>query len=909
MIRVLFHSSPHDKKEYFKSVKSPDDVWLVSHLEAKRVIQAQFLLDQKIIASKTVQRASEYWHWLFAVNCPDWTVVSESLIFALIEEWFDFENVDERYQDISLFYNFFEQFLPVLSGAQKDLFEEWMRSDAQREERLAGWWEQSEKFWLILQERKFLPRPWILSILQSKETINYGTAKNFYVDLGTDIQQLELEFLNRIAEHHEVYILVPRSKWADEYSSLFGVYKKLLEQSPATEELPSLSSDKTQIGIEAYPSVVREVKAAVAQIRNWLDEGLHPSEIALLSPNIEEYWDLLREHFVVEGLPTNKRYMGKIISFPFVQTWLSRLHLMQKEIKQSDLENFIFDQYKNNNEKNLSYRDFKKYYSFIYEEDHARANFSLPETLAYDQVSLAQFIDVLYREWPVEDKSVLEEIADQFIGDVGLQHVFTYDLWLKYLEMIISRQEFLIIDGDEKGLWIGNVSHVDWTDIKKSIVVGCTQNNLREQLKSPALAQDIFAIENDLGMVLNRVEKTKKEFDLRWFLEKPMAQALLLRSHTDFEGQPQIGSSFWLGLNKIHNLSLPTVTRWDEVMGASAVRIAEELSIVEPEAALISHKIDIENNIDHFEDIQIKNAISLSASSLKRYFDCGFKFYANKVLNLKEPDVYDLDIDLAYQGQLLHAILEEIGRRKSNLEFSDSELEEIYHIAVKNVSVEAQGQDFWILEKDRHFLFVKNFLELERAWRSQFPTTKIGAVESSLEGYLGVIEDKVVISKDKLAESQFKFNGKVDRIDKDKEGRLGVIDYKTTKGSILTLPSWAKDGQFQMPLYTVALEQGLSAEVAPAPVVAASYIFLKEKKRGSGFILNDVPHEVGAPSSKSSKENVTKEKQLEYFNEIFNQIKSVLEGISRGHFPPLPRDFKICDKCNWRTVCRAPHLR
>jgi RecB family exonuclease len=914
MIQIVFHSSPQDKKEYFRSVKNAEDIWLVSHLEAKRVLQGEFLKEQSILSSRSVQRASEYWHWLFSVNCPEWTLVSESLVFTWIEEWFAAENIDTRYKDISLFYNFFEQFLPLLSAdegsEQKELFREWLAADAGRSDRLLGWFEQSERFWSLLNEKKSLPRPWLLAILLKKEKIGFGAVREFYVDLGSDIQQQEVEFLQKMAQFHVVHVLVPQSEWCEEYQTLLSVYKKISDKGTPSQTLPRLEPAPPPVLAE-FSSVVREVKGAITQVREWLDAGVFPEHIGILSPNIEDYWDLLREHLLVEGIPTNKRYMAKTISLPYVQTWLSRLHLRQKEIQQADLETYLFDLYKNQNTTSLTYVEFKKNFSHLYEVDRLRQQLSLPPELkSLAELNIGEFIDLLYREWPVDDRTILDGLADLFIQDLGPSAQWNYDLWLKYLELTISREEWTVVEGNEAGVWVGNLSHGDWTDISHGLVLGCTQNYLREQLKSPAQAQDIFSVENDLGLVLNRIEQTKKEFDLRWFLEKPLSVCILTRSETDFEGQPQTASSLWLRLHREQkNISLESNTRWDQLMHGEFSSLSREFAFTESESRVVEHKLALEQSLTSYENIRITQAPSLSASALTKLDECGFKFYANKVLKLKEPKIYDLEIDSMYQGQLLHAILEEIGQRGDALDFSKEELHKIYEIAVNAVASEVAAQPFWKLEKERHFQFVMNFLELEKAWRSQFPQTKILATEAPFQGFLGVIDDKIVFSKEQQSPDQYPLRGKIDRVDQDPQGHIGLTDYKTSKSANLkALPSWAKNGQFQMPIYALSVENGLVDGVPATEVMVANYMFLKEKTKGSGFALKDQKHELADTSGKS-KENVTREEKEKYFAEILLVMKDALEKISRGYLPAIPKDIKICDTCDWRTLCRAPHLR
>ena len=45
------------------------------------------------------------------------------------------------------------------------------------------------------------------------------------------------------------------------------------------------------------------------------------------------------------------------------------------------------------------------------------------------------------------------------------------------------------------------------------------------------------------------------------------------------------------------------------------------------------------------------------------------------------------------------------------------------------------------------------------------------------------------------------------------------------------------------------------------------------------------------------------------FNEILGQIKDIFARLRMGFFKPEPRDEKLCDRCQWSRVCRAPHLK
>ena len=137
--------------------------------------------------------------------------------------------------------------------------------------------------------------------------------------------------------------------------------------------------------------------------------------------------------------------------------------------------------------------NLRKIFRIFTKSKNLRKQLKLPaENVASQPLSLSRFIDLLYREWPIESRLLLDGLADQFIEDLSPNHLWSLDLWTKYLELTLSRGELPVIENDESGIWVANLSHADWTELSHTIVVGCTQSYLREQLKSPAQAQDIF---------------------------------------------------------------------------------------------------------------------------------------------------------------------------------------------------------------------------------------------------------------------------------------------------------------------------------------------------------------------------------------------------------------------------------
>jgi CRISPR/Cas system-associated exonuclease Cas4 (RecB family) len=197
---------------------------------------------------------------------------------------------------------------------------------------------------------------------------------------------------------------------------------------------------------------------------------------------------------------------------------------------------------------------------------------------------------------------------------------------------------------------------------------------------------------------------------------------------------------------------------------------------------------------------------------------------------------------------------------------------------------------------------------MEKEYRREHPGVQIEGTEVSLSGFLTPVEDTVQMTNHPLGEQSYPFMGKIDRVDKDSKGRYAIIDYKTSQtSSMKSFSSWLENSQFQMSLYTLALEDGLVDSVAKNDVLAAEYIFLKNKKRGSGFIVEEENAEFIGLGKKIK--TISVEQKKEHLSALKVKISDIIKQIESGFFPPKPKETKICDHCHWRPLCRAPHLR
>ncbi|MBY0385382.1 PD-(D/E)XK nuclease family protein [bacterium] len=909
MLRLIKISSPDEKKTYFASQSKAEDLWVVSHIEAKKWIQEQYLKKSKSIATQTVLRATEYWQWLFSINCPEWRTISESLIYASIEDWFEKNKTPAQLSDIEMFYNFTTQLSPILYSEQKQLFEEWLQQDGMRQQRLMPWYQQAVVFQQQLLQKKWIGKPWLLSFLNAKESIYWGEFKSIHFDLGLDLQHEEVDMILRIAKQTDVQVLMPDPSWVSEYAQQMSVYHRI-EQ--AADELKTIENKNSLVPFKTIyeNSVLNEIKSVVANIRQLLDHGVTTAQIALGTAALEDYWPLLKSHFDVEGIPVNKRVVARAIALPSVQVWLSRLRLLQDDFNQAQLQAVLY--LSDSETSTISYHEFKKNFTNLYATDSLRETFQLQKAFAKNKViNLADFVEILYAQWENENDEILSEIIDRLIKDMNLHDELSFGIWLKYLELVVSRYEIPLYKEHEDGIQCYGLNAMDWHSCDHVFILGCEQKLLVQTQRSPLQMDDLFALERDLGFYLQKTESHKIEFDLRWCLQKVSQKNTIFHSESDFNGEPQLASHYWMKLhmrNKETEASRLESTRWDQLMVSRAQDIHQILDWQETDRDLFAKKISMDKDTENYSPIKNLRTPRLSAGQLQKLDQCAFLFFAEKILKLKAHEEYDLEIDPMYNGQILHAILEKLILNYPSLNVEKPQVEEIYESVLANMQGDLPLQTFWRNEKKRQLNLIYNFIELEKEYRQRHPQVKTAGVEVPISGFLTDTEQELLWSKESVSDKSFSFSGKIDRLDQDGFGNFGIIDYKTSKTeSIKGFSSWLNNSQFQMSIYAKAIENGLAADFTSKKVVAADYIFLKNKKRGSGFII-DQP-ENGFVGLDHDKKTISIEEKQNHDKNLQEKLKQLLAQIEKGIFPPKPKDTKICEQCHWSALCRAPHLR
>jgi len=292
----------------------------------------------------------------------------------------------------------------------------------------------------------------------------------------------------------------------------------------------------------------------------------------------------------------------------------------------------------------------------------------------------------------------------------------------------------------------------------------------------------------------------------------------------------------------------------------------------------------------------------ISISSLENFLQCPFIFAAQRYFRLQDLPSIDLDVDHRTRGQLAHALFEKLTVEPMRFDWPVSELEELLEGIRTAKDLLFADERIWLPMKKKHLQIARRFLDFEQKWRQEFKKTYTLAREKRFEFYLDPQTQEILKEP---RENAFRISGQIDRIDSDQQGSLVLLDYKSSSGGISASGSWLKNKELQLLFYSWVIEKSLVDEVQ-GEVIGLFYYLFKTFER-KGFKIEDLAGNLYPPAKRKDKNSnhAVKEK---YLGELSMVLFETLARIQSGEVAPQPLDFTSCKTCEWRRLCRAPHL-
>lgn len=656
-----------------------------------------------------------------------------------------------------------------------------------------------------------------------------------------------------------------------------------------------------KLNYRKFPSGLGEVKDVVSQLRRWLDEGVNASDIAILTPQVREIWPCLREFLNQEGIPYRTKENELLANHPQVAHWLSVLKLKGRELTRGNLELDLFHLSQESSSP-LSYEEFERYYTNIYSfadlGRHPKVS-SRYKNLWEENKDLnkIEFINLALTEWnKIWNSELIEGFIYRFFDQTPDDIKLPTNIWLEYLTAELRRADVMIKAEGVSGIQIENLVSSANIDAPFVYIMGLKDSSFRGGQKTSILESDIRSLSEFTGFNLTSQDRSNLEFYLKWFLMKPLKFCILSYASTDLSGKIEAPSLVWLqkaleAKKDIKKTDAHGLTRWDEIQAQT------------PDNAIIKRDL----GFAPFETLPVNFELGLSASGVRNYKTCPFVFFAQNVLRLAERQPFDLDLDSMDMGKLLHKVLENLITQPFVERYSDDEIQKIIASAVAEENIiflDSQLGSYFQRELKKT---VVGFLEKEVLLRKKFPQLSTVGKEVHFKSHID-FESGELVSEPKLTTqgASFKCEGYIDRVDENLEKEVSIIDYKSSGSQIGALKSWIEKSEVQLPIYAMAVEQGLT-ELGPREVISAHYCVVKDDDRNKGFkIVEKAGTLFDCDDLKKNKLPLEEKQQL--FTETKELLKQYAQKIGSGNFAPVPEDESKCNECRWRMVCRAPHL-
>ena len=299
---------------------------------------------------------------------------------------------------------------------------------------------------------------------------------------------------------------------------------------------------------------------------------------------------------------------------------------------------------------------------------------------------------------------------------------------------------------------------------------------------------------------------------------------------------------------------------------------------------------------------------TFSATSLQRYAQCPFVFFAEKVLGLKPKDDEMPDLLPKDRGTILHSLLERFYQRHVDIfraaltdDSNMSRIEDLVDALLDEVMIEhAQlvGRSAEGLRPFQKRSMKTMAMQVIREELKQDRDLDMPLFPMAFEWGFGTTPDNTLmipVKDDKPA----KLKGYIDRIDSDdKRSRFVVVDYKTGQ-KVDSIKNKMLNGlHMQLPIYVEAVSKFLLPKAKALGGILLA-VMLAEKKQG--FVLkeyNGVCYNTGRAHSAMDDDT-----WAQAYSSALGAVAVHVGSIRAGQFKPEPAD-KCPTHCQFEDVCR-----
>ncbi len=902
---VFIHNTQDSHRIFEESYYKKNITWVVSDLTSKLSFQKKIFVKQSVIPDESLLRAQELWFKLFARSYPDYKLVSKECILFFTQK-FIFESEHKwahRKGTAQLTLHYLQLLMPILCDQNgHDMMKEFFTKQVPSYERWGHWYLLCHDIFQKFMQLKMVHPQWIPAFLIHQSEFHW--ERDLVVDLGAQLQPLEAELLKKMSHTMNVTILVPMTEWIHSYQATLSAYSVLdvdTSSKVATFEYNSHVNGQKRLSFKKVTTQLSEVQDVTAVVRRWIQEHkIQPEKIAISAPDIGEYWPVLSTYLKLEGVPAARGLYSTLKTIPYFHTWIAELKTHSGDI---DFHNIEAENFNHTQNIPCDYDKFYSTYKNIYSLDEFKKDNQLSEKYKNQvlrptqKVSLTSFLSWSLDLWKHSDSELLQGLLNRLYQDFPENAEFAQSEWIDILDHLASKVEVQVEPADAFGIQCLDLVSLKDVHVTHVAVLGLSDSALRKTSATLLQTQDISYLRDQYGFHLAQVEKSDLEFELYWLLQDKDKQFELYFPQVNFKSQQLAPSRVWfLGASEESKGRIPLHMPLKS-------RVSSLQNNYQMQNDIFSKRLqrDLEGAKEPW--FSLRSPRMLSASQIEDYLKCPFINASKKLYSLSDLPDLDLDIDYMTRGNLLHRAAELIYKENPQFQVTTSQIENIVDFVSLEYKSKIKDSELWQSQRKFYIKILQNFVKFELALRSEFSALKTLGVEKdfvmSIEPHTGNL------LKGEQAGCVL-LRGRIDRIDVDDNNELAlIVDYKfDISNDHKNFDSWIKENQLQLLLYMMAVERG--ALENSFRVVGSMYYSFKKSFRGKGYLDSEVDGILYKTTK--AKNKGTEEDKLELYAEVQKRILLVIDQMSKGSYEPNPAKLETCHKCQWRTLCRAPHL-
>lgn len=875
MLSFIYVSSPEIIKEKIDQFDPQSTTWIVSDLKSKLDIQEQCINKYGYYIDDSIMRMSDFWKmWLKRLD-PKMSIVSDEFIKNYTQDYIaqNSDVISVAANQSSTVYKYIKQLAPVIFNKHHQaVFEEWSKNMSPDQ---LNWISLAQScLQKLIYTDKVISHSWLASYIQLLDLNRIIWSKKIIFDLSSEMTTTEFGIILALSKKTDVEIIIPDPKWKSKYKYLLNTYEVNQGFADKKQHLLKSETQKNDNNVNQFlrfQTQVLECKFIIQQVRQWLDQGVLPTQISIVSPQLEKYWPILSIHFDVEGIPVNKSLVSHLNTLKPFQRLLSKVKSTSASVTWESLEQDYYSQ--KNNSIESHFEKFKSLFIEIIDDDDLQRDIKIKE-LYYKKTSQHTKQDRLsFVSWLFKiGHSIFVDQADIDIFMLSIKSFLetTKDLnllldsWMNIYADNLSKKELTLLPAQKMGIDVRSLQNASIFNSEYIIWFGLDESAFTGHQSHVLTVDQMDELKYLFDFSFDYPEESHTEFGLRWLGLNNFKCQIYTCSKYSFKSEPLNTSLFFIEHKQDPDFDFSSVrqpTRLDQLLFSF-------------------------NNQYLSKDLKIQyKPHQLSISDIIQYDQCGFKLLASKGFRLKDYAPISLELDPRQKGNLAHALFEYLITDQRYLNYNANEITKFLSDLRSRYHLFPQADEFWFAQLKKYLLLAEKFCLLEAHRLKNLNAENI-------------LEKDVEYKTDSLT-----ITGRIDRLDIYSKDVI-VYDYKSSSSHINYGLNWISKKEYQMLFYLLTLQS-----VFPDKnIEGALYLVYKDMTVSKGLIRDGFKLLQQIFTSELNKSVVEGEEFQRMLDDFKDVLKNIDEKIQQGLYAAKPYDDKVCSQCFWNKICRAEHL-